>query len=161
MHGLIDLLRVRQSLQQLSSRNPRRQLVGHNPAIGKAARPDCGALDVITPKWLAAGELPSRSQIKIPVRCRQAHQSWLTGPGSAELIRYFGDAALGTGLLLLPSRRGSAQADAADGVLTDFDRDAAGERNDVGKHSLPGKCRFGARRPFGRRLSEGQSRISL
>ena len=59
-------------------------------------------------------------------------------PASPKLIRYFGDAGLGTGLLLRPSHRGSAQADAADGVLADFDRNAAGERNDVGKHSLPG-----------------------
>jgi hypothetical protein len=38
---------------------------------------------------------------------------------SPKLIRYFGDAGPGTGLLLRPSHRGSAQADAADGVLAD------------------------------------------
>jgi len=59
-------------------------------------------------------------------------------PASPKLIRYFGNASLGTGLLLRPSHRGSAQADAADGFLADFDRNAAAERNDIRKHPLPG-----------------------
>jgi hypothetical protein len=36
-------------------------------------------------------------------------------PASPKLIGCFGEAGLGTGVLLLPSHRGSAQADAADG----------------------------------------------
>jgi len=59
-------------------------------------------------------------------------------PGSPKLIRDFGDASLGAGFLLRPSHWGSAQANAADGVLAGFDRNAAGKRNNLGKHSLPG-----------------------
>src|SRR6266478_5763047 len=58
-------------------------------------------------------------------------------PASPKLIGYLGNAGLGTGLLLRPSHRGSAQADATNCFLADFDRSTAGERNNVGKHPLP------------------------
>src|SRR5690349_9887863 len=49
-------------------------------------------------------------------------------PTSAKLIRYFGNAGLGTGLLLRLSHRSSAQADAADCLLAHVDRNSAAER---------------------------------
>ena len=70
---------------------------------------------------------------------------------SAKLVRYFGNAGLGAGFLLCLSHGGSAQADAANGFLADFDRNPAAERNYIGKHALPSIGCFGELRPIGRR----------
>src|ERR1700716_1197445 len=56
-------------------RLPTTGLLGHNSAIEKSARPDCGAADGITPEWPTARELSGRLQIKIQARCRQPHRS--------------------------------------------------------------------------------------
>jgi hypothetical protein len=82
-------------------------------------------------------------------------------PASPKLIGYHRNAGLGTGLLLRPSHGGSAQADAANCFIADFDRSAAGERNNIGKHPLPLKRCFGTLRPLGGRASEGQRRIGF
>src|ERR1700728_1148107 len=49
-------------------------------------------------------------------------------PPSLQLIRYFGNAGLAARLLLRPSHWASTQADAADCLITNFDRNAAGQR---------------------------------
>ena len=89
----------------------------HNHAIEKSARPDYGAAQ--------------SDNSRVADRSGAIEQITIQNPGtlpsdSAKLIRHFSDAGLRTGLLLRPSHRGSTQTDAADGVLADFDRDAAG-----------------------------------
>src|SRR5579864_9831802 len=126
------------TIEQL--RNPHGQIVGHRWNNFRVAHRS-GAIGRITnqnPK--RPGALP---------------------PASPKLIRYFGNASLGTGLLLRLSHRGSAQADAADCVLANVDRDAAAERNDVGKHPLPGIGCFRELRPLGGGPPEGPRRIGL
>src|SRR5437762_6002548 len=69
----------------------------------------------------------------------------------SQLIRHLGDAGLGAGLLLGLATRRAAQANGTDRVFADHDRNAAAERNNVRKTTLPGDVAFGrALRPFGR-----------
>ena len=59
---------------------------------------------------------------------------------SAKLVRYFSNAGLGASFLLRLSHRGSAQADAANSFLADFDRNPAAERTQ-GENSKTEVCR--------------------
>src|SRR6266702_8370435 len=82
-------------------------------------------------------------------------------PDLLQLVRHFGDAGLAAGLFLLPAVRGPAQADAADRIFADFDRNAALERNDLGKRPLAGDVGLGALRPFDGSPPESPRRIGL
>src|SRR5438445_1718814 len=82
-------------------------------------------------------------------------------PDLLQLVRHLGDAGLAAGLFLRPAVRGPAQADAADRIFADLDRNAALERNDLGKRPLAGDVGLGALRPFDGRPPESPRRIGL
>src|SRR5262249_34187124 len=79
-----------------------------------------------------------------------------------QLILHLGDTGLCAGFLLRLTTRRAAQADGADRLITDHDRNPAPERNDIGQTTLTGDVTFrGSFRPFGRRPPERQGRIGL
>src|SRR5262245_36138713 len=78
-----------------------------------------------------------------------------------ELVFHLGNASLGAGFfLLLPARR-AAQADGADHVVADLDRNPAAQRNHFAEHALSGVHGLGPLRPFGRGLAESPRRIGF
>src|SRR6266516_2682985 len=79
-----------------------------------------------------------------------------------QLILHFGDARLRAGFLLGLATRRPAQADRADCLFTDHDRNPAAQRNDIAKTALAGYVSFGsAFRPVGRSAPECQRRVGL
>src|SRR5437016_8047075 len=79
-----------------------------------------------------------------------------------QLIPHLGDAGLRAGFLHGLATRGPAQADRADCLFTDHDRNTAAERNDIRETALTGYVAFGgAFRPVGGSSPERQCRIGL
>src|SRR5437667_10757593 len=79
-----------------------------------------------------------------------------------QLVLHLGDARLCAGFLLGLATRRPAQADGADCLITDHDRNPAAERNDIRQTALTGYVAFsGPFRPVGRGPPECESRIGL
>src|SRR5207302_10800352 len=78
-----------------------------------------------------------------------------------QLIRDLGHAGLAARLFLRPAIRRPAQADAADRLVADFDRNAALKRNDLGKRPLARNVGLGTLGPFEGRPPESLRRIGL
>src|SRR2546425_983222 len=79
-----------------------------------------------------------------------------------QLVLHFGDARLGAGFLHGLATWRPAQADGADCLFTDHDRNAAAERNNVRKTALAGDIAFGgAFRPVGGGPPERQRGVGL
>src|SRR5437867_7109841 len=79
-----------------------------------------------------------------------------------QLVLHFGDSRLGAGFLHGLATWRPAQADRADCLFTDHDRNAAAERNDVRKTALAGDIAFGgAFRPVGGGPPERQRGVGL
>src|SRR5437667_4564693 len=79
-----------------------------------------------------------------------------------QLILHLGDARLCARFLLRLAPRRAAQADGADRVITDHDRNSTAKRNDIRQTALAGYVAFGGPLcPVGRGLPERQGRIGL
>src|SRR5262245_1285536 len=65
-----------------------------------------------------------------------------------QLIRHLGDAGIAAGLFLRAAIRGTAETDAPNGLVADLDRDAALQRNDLGKRPLTLNLGLGALGPI-------------
>src|SRR5215510_5260274 len=99
-------------------------------------------------RW-SAGARSSRSSA--------SRRSSAPTPRSLELVGNLGETRLGAELVLVLPRR-SAHPDGADRLVTDLDRDAAAQRNDVSEAALAGEIRGAGRplRPFHRGAAEGE-----
>src|SRR4029079_13585890 len=96
------------------------------------------------------------------IACRSNSRAWIAAKrASFQLIGHLGEA--GHGALLVAFAPRPADADRADRFLTDLDRNAAAQRDNIGQFTLPRERRHVARAlpPFRRGAAEGARRVGL